>query len=132
MVLVPLNTRLAPAELAHIVQHSGARVLITDRDAGPLAALVEHVVTIADQYEQLLDDARRPSACRLGVAAGDLAALFYTGGTTGLPKGVMLTHGNLVANAFNKIVACSLACRRCLPRLRRRCSTSPASPRSPV
>jgi long-chain acyl-CoA synthetase len=42
------------------------------------------------------------------VAPGDLAALFYTGGTTGLPKGVMLTHGNLVANAFNKMLACSL------------------------
>ena len=43
-----------------------------------------------------------------GLASADVAALFYTGGTTGLPKGVMLTHGNLVANAFNKILACSL------------------------
>ena len=37
IVLVPLNTRLAPAELAHIVQHSGARALITDRDPGTSA-----------------------------------------------------------------------------------------------
>ena len=37
-----------------------------------------------------------------------VAALFYTGGTTGKPKGVMLTHRNLVANAFHKTLACSL------------------------
>lgn len=111
IVLVPLNTRLAPAELAHIVQHSGARVLITDRDAGELAVLVEHVITIADDYERLLDAVgRQPHGALVGrgVRPDDLAALFYTGGTTGLPKGVMLTHGNLVANAFNKILACSL------------------------
>ena len=55
IVLVPLNTRLAQGELAHIVRHSGARVLITDREAGELAALVEHVVSIPDQYEALVD-----------------------------------------------------------------------------
>ncbi len=106
MVLVPLNTRLAPAELAHIVQHSGARVLLTDRDVGLLGALVDHVIGTED-YERLI--AR--SASRLGdvdLSPSDVAALFYTGGTTGLPKGVMLTHGNLVANAFNKVLACSL------------------------
>jgi len=108
LVLVPLNTRLAPAELTHIVQHSGARVLITDRDPGLLAAWVERTITIPDEYEKLLATSEPAGAGSSGVSAGDLAALFYTGGTTGLPKGVMLTHGNLVANAFNKILACSL------------------------
>ena len=107
IVLVPLNTRLAPAELSHILQHCGARVLITDRDAGPLEQLVEHVVRVEAGYEQLLDEAAVVPEAE-AVAADDIAALFYTGGTTGLPKGVMLTHGNLVANAFNKILACSL------------------------
>lgn len=107
IVLVPLNTRLAPAELAHIVEHSGARVLITDRDSGGLAALVDHVIMISEGYELLLDGAS-PEPLGVGVNPGDVAALFYTGGTTGLPKGVMLTHGNLVANTFNKILACSL------------------------
>jgi long-chain acyl-CoA synthetase len=109
-VLVPLNTRLAPNELAHIVQHSGARVLITDRDPGELAGLVDHVIVIPDEYEQLLA-AASPQASDAGgtsVSPDDVAAIFYTGGTTGLPKGVMLTLGNLVANAFNKIIACSL------------------------
>ena len=107
MVLVPLNTRLAPAELEHIVEHSGSRVLITDRPAGTLAGLVEHVVTIVDGYERLIEESLpRPPA--VDASPTDVAALFYTGGTTGLPKGVMLTHGNLVANSFNKIIACSL------------------------
>ena len=111
LVLVPLNTRLAPSELAHILQHSGARVLISDREPGTLAGLVEHVILIPDDYERLVADAS-PAHIDAGdrvVSPDDLAALFYTGGTTGLPKGVMLTHANLVANAFNKIVACSLS-----------------------
>ena len=107
MVLVPLNTRLAEAELTHIVQHSGARTLITDRDPGGLAACVDRVITMADDYEPLLDLAQR--CAEADVSPDDIAAIFYTGGTTGLPKGVMLTHRNLVANAFNKIVACSLS-----------------------
>ncbi len=108
VVLVPLNTRLAQGELAHIVRHSGAKVLITDRDPGELAELVEHVVSIPDRYEALVDGAiRLPEAAT--VLPSDIAALFYTGGTTGLPKGVMLTHANLIANAFNKTIACSLS-----------------------
>ncbi|MEY2444010.1 MAG: hypothetical protein QOE00_590, partial [Ilumatobacteraceae bacterium] len=57
IVLVPLNTRLAPAELMHIVRHSGARYLICDRDPGALADLVEAVVMIDDDYEQLIAEA---------------------------------------------------------------------------
>src|SRR3954451_2876685 len=81
MVLVPLNTRLAHAELAHIVAHSGARVLITDRDPGELASRVEQVIAIDDDYEPLLGaaDGRVPSE----VSPDDIAAIFYTGGTTG-------------------------------------------------
>ena len=109
VVLVPLNTRLAPNELAHIVQHSGARVLLSDRDPGDLANVVEHVILIPDEYERLVGGASpEPLDATPRVSPDDIAALFYTGGTTGLPKGVMLTHRNLVANAFNKIVACSL------------------------
>ncbi len=105
-VVVPLNTRLAEVELAAILRNSGARVLLTDRPAGSLGACVEHVVSMPDGYERLLE--ARPNARREGVGEDALAALFYTGGTSGAPKGVMLTHRNLVANAFHKIVACSL------------------------
>ena len=107
MVVVPLNTRLAEPELRAIVVDSGARVLVTDRDPGSLSACVERVVSMPDDYERLLAS----SAGRLAPAIDEsaLAALFYTGGTTGAPKGVMLTHRNLVSNAFHKIVACSLS-----------------------
>src|SRR3954462_3945727 len=54
MVLVPLNTRLAHPELAQIVAHSGARVLITDRDPGELRSCVQQVITIDHDYEPLL------------------------------------------------------------------------------
>jgi long-chain acyl-CoA synthetase len=105
-VVVPLNTRLAEAELRSILADSGARVLIADRPPGSLASCVERVVSIPDEYEALL--ASRPLPRDETVDEGTLAALFYTGGTSGRPKGVMLTHRNLVANAFHKTIACSL------------------------
>jgi long-chain acyl-CoA synthetase len=117
IVIVPLNTRLAEPELRSILEDCEARVLITDRDPGALAASVERVVSIPDDYEKLLGvgarGARanpRGSARENGLAVDEnaVAALFYTGGTTGRPKGVILTHRNLVANAFHKTVACSL------------------------
>ncbi len=106
LVVVPLNTRLAEPELEAILMDSGARILLTDRDPGGLAAHVERVVFIPDDYEALLSgsgDAPPPSRDEDAIAA-----LFYTGGTTGRPKGVMTTHRNLIANAFHKVVACSL------------------------
>jgi long-chain acyl-CoA synthetase len=105
-VIVPLNTRLAEPELRSVLEHSGARVLITDRDPGSLSQCVQRVISISDDYEGLLRDA--PTVARPEVVEDELAALFYTGGTTGLPKGVMLSHRNLIANSFHKTVACSL------------------------
>jgi long-chain acyl-CoA synthetase len=106
MLLVPLNTRLATPELKAILENSGARVLISDRDPGSLADSVEHVLSIPGQYEDLLASAAPQPFPDLDE--NTVAALFYTGGTTGSPKGVMLTHRNLIANAFNKALACSL------------------------
>lgn len=106
MILVPLNTRLAMPELTAILRDCQPRVLITDRDPGPLAAAVEKVLQIPADYEQLLEAA--PAQTATEVPEDSTAVLFYTGGTTGLPKGVMLTHRNLIANAFHKALACSL------------------------
>jgi long-chain acyl-CoA synthetase len=105
-VIVPLNTRLAEPELEAILRDSAAKVLLTDRDPGPLARRVMRVVRMPDEYEDLLKTQPRPRA--EGIADSALAALFYTGGTSGRPKGVMLTHRNFVANAFHKTIACSL------------------------
>lgn len=103
-VLVPLNVRHTMAELAYALTDSQTSVLFTDLDPEPFAGLVEHVVTLPDGYEDLLAGAPELEPPD-GVAEADLAGLFYTGGTTGAAKGVMLTHRNLLANAFH-FMAC--------------------------
>lgn len=99
LVVVPLNTRHAMPELRYALEDSAARVLITDGDAAELADTVEHVIRIGDEYEALLDTA--PIELGVGVGEDDLAGLFYTGGTTGKSKGVMLSHRNLIANTIH-------------------------------
>ena len=98
LVIVPLNTRHAEPELHYALEDSGARVLICDRDPGNLAELVEHVILCGDEYDAALAKAA-PVELGDAVTENDLAGLFYTGGTTGKSKGVMLTHRNLIANA---------------------------------
>jgi long-chain acyl-CoA synthetase len=102
--VVPLNTRHAEPELRYALEDAGARLLITDRDPGALAKSVERVIRLPDEYERLL--AAAPEA-ELGVGIGEdtLAGLFYTGGTTGAAKGVMLSHRNLMANTVHWLVA---------------------------
>jgi long-chain acyl-CoA synthetase len=102
-VIVPHNTRWAEPELAYATSDAGARVLICDRDPGGLAALVERVIRIdTGEYDELLDGAPEQEP---EVAPDHLAGLFYTGGTTGKSKGVMLTHANLMANAVHTQLA---------------------------
>ncbi len=101
-VQVPLNFRWAEPELAYALRDSGARVLFCDRDPGALADLVEHVVRIdLGEFDAALDAAEEIDFDDSAVDEDDLAGLFYTGGTTGVSKGVMLTHRNLIANAWN-------------------------------
>ena len=106
LVLLPLNIRLAAAELVDIASGARPRLLVTDRDPGPLADVVERVLTFAE-WDALVA-AAAPAALGTGVGEDDLAVLYFTGGTTGRPKGVQLTHRNLVANSFHKTVACEL------------------------
>lgn len=105
MVVVPLNTRHAIPELVYALEDSGAKILLTDRtDFGELGEIVDHVITIPNEYEALLSES---SEAILGEDPDEnaLAGLFYTGGTTGASKGVMLTHRNLIANTHNWLAA---------------------------
>lgn len=100
LVVVPLNTRHAEPELRYALEDSATAVLITDRDPGGLAEAVGRVIHIGPEYEALLRGAR-PRALGVGIDENTLAGLFYTGGTTGKSKGVMLTHRNLIANTYH-------------------------------
>jgi long-chain acyl-CoA synthetase len=102
MVIVPLNTRHAEPELRYALEDSGTRVLFTDLHVPD--DIVERVVHVPTEYESLLA-AAAPAAVPDDVVGDDLAGLFYTGGTTGAAKGVMLTHRNLVANALHLLAS---------------------------
>jgi long-chain acyl-CoA synthetase len=100
LVLVPLNHRHADAEIRYALEDSGARVLFSDRAIADLPAGVEHVVDAGEGHEALVAGAD-PVDFPGSVAEDDLAGLFYTGGTTGGAKGVMLPHRALVSNAMH-------------------------------
>ncbi len=98
-VLVPVNSRLAPAEMRAILDDAGVSVLFADADY-PGAAGVKQVLTMPGDYEDLIAAADEVSLGD-GVAEDDLAALFYTSGTTGSAKGAMHTHRSLVSSALH-------------------------------
>jgi fatty-acyl-CoA synthase len=125
LILVPLNVRLAPVELAAILRDAGTRVLV----AHPaFAALVEDTLARETPLQGILwtaggppprsrldpasfeQAARSPAEPSRLARAGpdDIAQLYYTSGTTGRPKGVMLTHRNVLAHALGAIAELDL------------------------
>ncbi|MCU1590810.1 MAG: putative fatty-acid--CoA ligase [Frankiales bacterium] len=107
-VMVPLNNRLALPELRYILEDAGVHTLIADETyagtAGQLADSVKQVIVGAAAYEEALAGATA-AVLPVGVSDNDVAGLFYTGGTTGASKGVMLSHRNLLSNAMHATIA---------------------------
>ena len=119
MVLNPINIRLTPKDIAYILEHAGTKAVFFHRDFTPLVeAILPQLTTrpvfvvfegesggIADhEYEALLSggstEPRHPQ-----VDENGMAELFYTSGTTGLPKGVALSHRALYLHALNSEIA---------------------------
>ncbi|MCP3856009.1 MAG: AMP-binding protein [Actinomycetia bacterium] len=107
-VIVPLNTRWAEPELQYALDDGGATTLIIDREPGTHADSVDRVISLTDEYETMLADAPE-GELGVGIDENTLAGLFYTGGTTGASKGVMLTHRNLIANTMNSQMSVPLS-----------------------
>jgi long-chain acyl-CoA synthetase len=96
---VPVNAKLHPREIGYILEDCGARLCFVTADLAPSVEAVAtgagRVVAVeSERYERLFAVAPAPIA---EIGADELAWLFYTSGTTGRPKGVMLSHRNLLA-----------------------------------
>ena len=106
MILLPLNSRLAPPELKYMLNDSGAKALIVTE---PFFSAVEgqQVEVLIKDYEGFLASGQ-PDSTVEKVELDDIAQIYYTSGTTGEPKGVCLTHRNMIASAFDSIVALEL------------------------
>jgi acyl-CoA synthetase (AMP-forming)/AMP-acid ligase II len=139
-VFVPINTRLAPPEIVFWLTDFGCTGLLIDDTFTPmLPALLpqtpdlRHIVHIGDaptpgdrlSYEALIAAAQpAASAVRRGQ---DVAGIFYTGGTTGRSKGVMLSHANSPPTRRTSSPRRRSAT-AAVSSTRRRCSTSPTAP----
>ena len=107
-IAVPVNFRLSAREVAHIVRDSGSRLLFVDANlaaAAPADPSVRCVVVGepwegAEAYEDVFSDSAPPV---VGIDERDIALIMYTSGTTGAPKGAMLSHLNLLMQSLTLI-----------------------------
>src|SRR5215831_9373242 len=117
-VLLPLNIRLTPAEIAFILNDSESVAVFYNRDMQPIidgvrtSVGVKHYVPLesrgdGNDYEALIS-AASADFTPTDNKDDDLAELFYTSGTTANPKGVMMTHRNLYLHALQVIAGLAI------------------------
>lgn len=97
-VLHTLNLRLHPSDLAYIANHAEDKAVIVDRSLLPLLELfrdktkIEHVLVVDDSYEELVSGSDPDKWEDPELDENEAAAMCYTSGTTGMPKGVLYSH----------------------------------------
>jgi acyl-CoA synthetase (AMP-forming)/AMP-acid ligase II len=112
-ISTPINYRLVGPEFDYILNNCDAKILIFDEDVLPIIQdirdklpLIEHFIFVGSKentpedminYYQLLED-NKNKELKADVDYDDIGLILYTGGTTGMPKGVVLTYDNLVTN----------------------------------
>lgn len=117
-VMVPLNYRLVAKELLYLLENSEASALIYDSEIAetvgemrPKLDGVKHYILIdhkrdfkaeAHRYEDIIKN-YPTTEISVPIQEDDVAYIFYTSGTTGRPKGAMLTHKNIITNLFNML-----------------------------
>lgn len=115
--LVPINYRLSPREIGFILKDSESRLLIASPEFGDTVEQIregaEEIpgVLISGEggaYEKFLADSSGDPPPPVSVGEATLAQIYYTSGTTGRPKGVMLSHGNVVSHALGTIAELNL------------------------
>ncbi len=123
-IVMPLNVRLAEGEIAAILAHSGASMVIFETDFAPVAerlrknlpgvqrwvsigpAVGEKAASADLDYEEIVDQGRAQRADIFSYDEMSIAELFYTSGSTGTPKGVMLGHRTLYLHALAVALQC--------------------------
>jgi len=115
-IFVPLNFRLTGEELTFIIGDAGVHSLVVDSELTPVIQTVQerlpcrNYFSVGSDVKGFVDvESAMASASSLAdvveLAAHDTLLIMYTSGTTGLPKGAMLTHGNIVWNNVNANLA---------------------------
>jgi fatty-acyl-CoA synthase len=105
-VLHTLNLRLHPNDLAYIATHAGDRAVIVDRSLLPILdqfrdrTPIEHVLVVEDSYEELLAGSSAEEWSDPELDEDEAAAMCYTSGTTGLPKGVLYSHRSTILHTL--------------------------------
>ena len=103
-VVVPVDHQLKTEEVESLIKASGARILFIDEDkhdhfTGNKGGL-ETIISLKKEIGTYIYDLDGPEAKIDRAAETDLAAILFTSGTTGIPKGVMLSHKNLVSDCY--------------------------------
>lgn len=117
-VIIPLNPRFTPEELQHVLADSETKIIICFEQMYPIigqikeGVMIEKIITVSMgppsdtgiSFQKLM--AESPTYEEIEILPDDIAVIQYTAGTTGLPKGVMITHKNIVSNVLQLNAFC--------------------------